>query len=396
MVRTPSLRRLLALGILGLTACGGRDPHSIAKDPVGASAESEPDSLQGAATPDSANREAALPDTGAATTASSTADTAVAVGVSANETTAPPVPNGNTPAFDAWVTALRREAEGRGIGAATLDAALHDVQPIPQVLDLDRKQPEFSMTFDDYFAKVSSTERIVEGRRLLALHRTRLDSVQARTGVPAEIIVALWGIESNFGTKLGTFQVVPALATLAYDGRRSQFFRGELFNALRIIDEGHIEADRMIGSWAGAMGQCQFMPSSFVNFAVDEDGDGRADIWTSVADVFGSAANYLAKSGWKREQGWGYEVKLPTNFDASLLGTGGRRATSEWQRLGVRTPAGTDLLADSDTPSSIIRPDEKGRRVFLVTENFEVIMRWNRSTFFATTAGLLSDRIAGR
>jgi len=316
-------------------------------------------------------------------------------------TTAPSVPPEDVqveggPGFRAWVEALRREAAARGIRAETLDATLSDIQPIPRVIELDRAQPEFSMTFQEYLTKVVRGERIAEGRRLLAHHRALLDSVEARSGVPAEIVVALWGIESSFGTKLGTFHVIPALATLAYDGRRSKFFRGELLHALRIVDDGHIGADEMLGSWAGAMGQCQFMPSSFVNFAVDGDGDGRANIWGSTPDVFASAANYLAKSGWTRGQRWGTEVRLPSKFDASLLGMKVRRSASDWHRLGVRAPSGGELPREPDLFGSIVRPDEKGARAYFVNDNYGVIMRWNRSTFFATAVGLLSDGIAGR
>jgi membrane-bound lytic murein transglycosylase B len=210
------------------------------------------------------------------------------------------------------------------------------------------------------------------------------------------MIVALWGIETDFGRTTGTYPVVPALVTLAYDGRRSAFFRSELLLALRILDEGHVHPDSMIGSWAGAMGQNQFMPSSFVNHAVDYDQDGRQDIWTSRADVFASTANYLARSGWRRDESWGREALLPAGFDTTLANGKTRRPLSDWVRLGVRPAGGAAGFTDPpDRPAAIVRPAGSRAPAYIVYDNFDVILRWNRSTYFAVAAGTLADRIGG-
>jgi membrane-bound lytic murein transglycosylase B len=236
--------------------------------------------------------------------------------------------------------------------------------------------------------------RIERGRELLAQHRPLLEEIGAAYGVQPRFIVALWGIETNFGTYTGGFPVIQALATLAHDGRRSSYFREELLNALQILDDGHIDVARMQGSWAGAMGQSQFMPSSFLRFAQDYDGDGRRDIWTTEADVFASAASYLAGFGWDADQTWGRQVRLPAGFDAGLADLEIRKPLSEWQRLGVRRADGQNLPA-GDLTASLVLPDGPGGPAFLVYDNYRTIMRWNRSTYFATTVGILADRIGG-
>jgi len=302
-------------------------------------------------------------------------------------------PRANTIDFATWLRELRGEAMGKGISARTLSEALDGVQPIDRVLELDRRQPEFTMTFRDYLARVVNDARVEKGRRLLEENRALLEKVARNYGVQPRFIVALWGIESDFGRITGGFQVVAALATLAYDGRRSKFFRQELLNALQIIDQGHIAARSMTGSWAGAMGQSQFMPSSFLNFAVDYDGDGKRDIWTSLPDVFGSIANYLAKSGWDDRITWGRPVALPADFVASQLATlDVRKTLSEWQALGVRKIDGGNLPTQRDLVASIVKPGDGGD-AFLAYDNYRVIMRWNRSLFFATAVGTLSDRL---
>jgi len=298
-------------------------------------------------------------------------------------------------AFDAWLSALRTEAAGRGISAPVLDAALGEVEPIPRVLELDRKQPEFTLTFEEYLERVVPDRRVRQGRRLLAQHRDLLESVADRYHVQPRFIVALWGVETDFGRLTGGFPVVGALATLAWEGRRRAFFRGELLDALQILEEGHVTPAAMQGSWAGAMGQPQFMPSSFRRFAEDFDGDGRRDIWGTRADVFASAANYLARSGWRDDQTWGREVRLPRGFDRSLLGLETGKRLSEWQALGVRRADGRDLPA-RDLPASLVQPGGNTGPVYAVYDNYRVLMRWNRSTYFATAVGVLSDRIGGR
>ena len=219
--------------------------------------------------------------------------------------------------FQRWLGDLKAEALGRGISEATLDAALRDVSPIPRVLEKDRSQREFTLTFTRYMRSSITDSRVGRARALLEKHRALLERVQAKYGVQPRFLVSFWGLESNFGDHTGGFSVIGALATLAHDSRRSAFFRGELLNALRILDEGHIAVDRMSGSWAGAMGQLQFIPSTFVNFAVDFDGDGKRDIWNSLPDIFASAANYLSQEGWRGDETWGREVNLPPGFDYS-------------------------------------------------------------------------------
>jgi membrane-bound lytic murein transglycosylase B len=297
--------------------------------------------------------------------------------------------------FPEWLEQFRADAGARGISRATLNEALTDIEPIPRVVELDRKQPEFSLTFREYLSQVGSDDRIARGKKRLAKHRALLNAVSAKYGVPPQVIVALWGIETDFGRLTGGFQVIPALATLAHDGRRSAFFRKELINALTIIDQGHISAADMMGSWAGAMGQCQFMPSSFLRAAVDGNGDGRKDIWTTQADVFASAANLLRSNGWVKGRIWGRPVRLPDSFNRALIGHDTRKSLAEWQRLGVRRSDGRNLPA-VDIAGSIIMPGGAGGPAFIVYENFRAILKWNRSDFFALTVGYLSDRIVGR
>ena len=224
-----------------------------------------------------------------------------------------PKPRHDEAKFRSWLKELRTEAKTRGISEKTLDDALGDITHLDRVIELDRKQPESRLTLEEYLAKVVSDQRINRGRELLAENRALLDEISAKYGVPPEIIVALWGIETSYGNNTGSFSVPEALATLAFDGRRSAYFRGELLSALKIIEEGHIDATSMEGSWAGAMGQCQFMPSSFMNFAVDYDGDGKRDIWNTQADIFASIANYLSRSGWNNDSENNFNVLLKWN-----------------------------------------------------------------------------------
>ena len=229
----------------------------------------------------------------------------------------------------------------------------------------------------------------------LARHRALLEEVAARYRVQPRFIVALWGIESDFGRRTGGYGVMEALATLAYDGRRSAFFRSELLAALGIFDGGHVAAADMRGSWAGAMGQSQFMPTSFVAYAVDHDGDGRRDIWHTLADVFASIANYLAGSGWRDDQTWGRAVRLPADFPGDLVGLDTVKPIGGWQDLGVRRIDGRDLPT-RQLPASIVRPDGVGAEAWMVYENFRTTLKWNRSTYFALAVGLLADRMAAR
>ena len=298
--------------------------------------------------------------------------------------------------FAGWLEALRAEALGQGISAATLDAALAGVEPIPRVIELDRSQPETTLTFEQYMDRVVPNSRVEKGRARLRENAAALEAVRAAFGVQPRFIVALWGIETNFGQYTGGFSVIASLATLAHDGRRSAYFRAELLDALRILEQGHITPAAMMGSWAGAMGQSQFMPSSFVRFALDFDGDGKRDIWATKADVFGSAANYLAKSGWRGDQTWGRKVSLPDNFDVSLADLKISKPLAGWQALGVRRANGQNLPIVAGMMGSIVFPGGEGGPAFLVYDNFKTTLKWNRSTYFAMAVGHLADRIAGR
>lgn len=294
--------------------------------------------------------------------------------------------------FSSWLQDLREEALSIGIKSSLVSAAFTDIKTIPRVIELDRRQPEFTLTFKQYMERVVPRSRVLKGRRKLLQNRKLLEEVGRKFGVQPRFIVAFWGIETDFGRLTGGFPVIPALTTLAYDGRRSKYFRKELLNALRIVNDGHIELDKMTGSWAGAMGQCQFMPSSFLSFAVDHDNDGRKNIWTSKEDVFGSAANYLARSGWKGDQTWGRPVLLPKGFNEKLASLKVRKRIREWKKLGVRRINGDDL-PKRNLEASIVFTEGPGSSAYLVYNNYRTILKWNRSTFFAVAVGTLAERI---
>ena len=296
--------------------------------------------------------------------------------------------------FDAWLAQVKAEAASQGISAATIADALNLREPTPRVIELDRRQPEFSLTFWKYLSGAVSQDRVAKGRKLLARHRRLLQRTAARYGVQPRFLVAFWGLESNFGENMGGFPVVKSLATLAYDGRREALFRSELFAALRILDQGHISNRRMVGSWAGAMGQMQFLPTNFLDHAVDENGDGRRDIWGTIDDVFGSAANYLRAIGWKGTERWGREVRLPAGFDLIQANLENRLAAGQWRAKGV-TKANGQTLPGVTIKGGIVLPAGHRGPAFLVYDNFDVIMEWNRSIFYALAIGHLSDRIAG-
>ena len=298
--------------------------------------------------------------------------------------------------FTDWLKELRQEALIAGISEKTLDAALAEIrQPLPEVVALDRRQPEFTQTLAEYVAARVSKQRIARGRKMLRRYPTWLGRVEKRYRVQRRFLVALWGIESNYGENTGDFAVIEALGTLAYDGRRSAYFRRELMDALRILDAGHIRLKRMKGSWAGAMGQCQFMPSTFRAYAVDAEGDGRIDLWHSVPDVLASAANFLAASGWQDDQTWGRAVRLPKDIDYTLAGLDTKLSLPRWQALGVRRSNGR-ALPRRNLEASLLIPDGPEGKAYLVYDNFRVLLRWNRSNAFAIAVGILSDRLAGR
>jgi len=296
--------------------------------------------------------------------------------------------------FDEWLADLRAEAALLGISASTL-AALDNIAPLERVLELDNSQPEFVQTFTRYIELRVTPGQVSRGQQLLQQHGVLLDEVRQRYGVQPHYLAAFWAIESNFGRATGGFSVLEALATLAYDPRRSEFFRRELLTALRIIDDGHIAPERMSGSWAGAMGQLQFLPSVFDRYGVDGDGDGRIDIWNSLPDVFHSAANFLSQSGWRGDQRWGREVLLPDNFDYRQSGTGVRKPLDEWRGMGVTTLDGNPFPVVAGMEASVILPAGANGPAFLAYGNFRATMAYNPSTFYALTVGHLADRFAG-
>jgi membrane-bound lytic murein transglycosylase B len=294
--------------------------------------------------------------------------------------------------FSAFLAGVKRDALSQGIRPGTVDAALRYAQFDSHVIELDQKQPEHRLSFAEFINKVVNQQRIDSAREKLAENSQMLQRVRQRFNVQPGFVVALWGIESDFGKTTGSYPVMSALATLAYDGRRATFFRPELIAAMRILDQGHIRPNEMTGSWAGAMGQCQFMPSTFLSYAVDFDGDGRRDIWNDRADVFGSIANYLARLGWRGDETWGQQVRLPGNIDTSVAGLDTRRPLAEWSRLGVRAANGAPL-GDRGGNASLLVPDGPSGPAILVTDNFRAIMKWNKSVPFAASVGMIADHI---
>jgi membrane-bound lytic murein transglycosylase B len=296
--------------------------------------------------------------------------------------------------FAAWLDDLREAAVRCGISAETLDAALAGLVHDEKVARLDRRQAEYNSTFSGYLRNRVSDTLVAAGRDRLAQWRPLLDRLEQEHGVPAEVLVALWALESAFGQFTGDTPTIQALATLAHDGRRKDFYQRELLAALRIIDAEHIAPRQMRGSWAGAMGQPQFMPSTFLAHARDGDGDGRVDIWDSVPDALASAANYLASIRWRRGQPWGREVRLPPDFDAYQARMSLTRSDRDWIHAGVRAADGGPLR-DLGLSGSIVLPSGIDGPAFLVYDNFHIITEWNRSLFYALTVGILAERLAG-
>jgi len=294
--------------------------------------------------------------------------------------------------FEDWLQTFRAEAVGKGLSEKTL-SALDGLELNEQVVRLDQSQPEHKITFAIYRKNILSKERIKRGRALYAEHRAILRPIAKRTGVPAAQIIALWGIESSYGALTGKLPVLQSLLTLAYEGRRADLFRGELLAALQIIERGEAAPEQLRGSWAGAMGQCQFMPSTYLNHAVDGDGDGVRDIWGSSPDVFASIANYLKSEGWKAGLRWGMAVKIKRPIAESLVGLEQSRSFAAWQKLGVSLPRGSKPAA-AKVRYYLVQPDGAAGASYLVTENYKAVMRWNRSTYFATSVGLLADAMA--
>lgn len=300
----------------------------------------------------------------------------------------------NQQSFADWLAELRAEARELGISESTL-RELDSLQPLERVMELDNSQPEFVQTFTRYLGLRVTPNQVARGQSLLQQHSVLLEQVRQRYGVQPHYLVAFWAVESNYGRSTGGFSVLEALATLAYDPRRADFFRRQLLTALQIIDDGHIQAERMSGSWAGAMGQLQFMPNIFYQYGVDGDQDGRIDIWNSLPDIFHSAANFLSQSGWRGDERWGREVLLPDDFDFSLTGTSTRKPLQEWRELGVTQLNGVPIPVAAGMEASVILPAGAQGPAFLGYANFRTTMTYNPSTFYALTVGHLADRYAG-
>lgn len=309
------------------------------------------------------------------------------------------------PSFAEFLDGIRAEARARGMDDALIESVLGEIEePLPVVLERDRTQAETVLSLETYLNRQVTTRRIRTGREMVAKHRAELEAVSSRYGVPARIIAGIWGMESNYGRFSGVRPIVSALATLAWDPRRSTYFRSELFNALEILKRGDIEPARLKGSWAGAMGQPQFMPSSYLQFAEDFDGDGRRDIWSTPVDVFASIANYLKGHGWKDGQAWGREVKIPAAAATRIAGTVARRdgtckaerdmtvalPLSEWNALGVRTLGGAALPKSTATGALV----SGTTRHFLVYGNYDALLEYNCAHPYALSVALLGERLA--
>lgn len=299
----------------------------------------------------------------------------------------------NAVGFDTYVANLKQEARTKGISERTVEQAFAQVHFIERAVHHDRGQPEFKLTLDSYLPRAVPEWKVRQAQALYRQHGELLARIGDQYGVQPRFIVALWGIESNFGKLTGKYPLISSLTTLAYEGRREAFFKRELFAALTILEQGHVKPDALIGSWAGAMGQVQFMPSSFLAYAVDQDGDGRKDLWRSLPDVFASAANYLKQQGWNGQQTWARQVRVPASLDGSLIGLKLSKPVSEWQALGVRDLDGSRLPATQQA-ASLVMPDDRDGRAYLAYDNYKTLLRWNRSNYFAVAVGYLADRLA--
>jgi len=312
----------------------------------------------------------------------------------------------NEEGFKQYVVELKKEALAQGFEQSLIETSFANVKFHKRAVTADRKQPEKVETLDTYLPKRVPSWKVKKARVLYKEHKEILTQIGNDYAVQPRFIVALWGLETNFGKFTGGYNVVSALSTLAYEGRREVFFKTQLWAALTILDEGHIKIENMKGSWAGAMGQNQFMPTSFLAYAVDGDGDGKKDIWQNQIDIFASMANYLQKEGWNDELTWGRQVKLPQNFDISLAipkNTGSRKnwlkawaqtekTLAQWQALGIRRADGTNL-PNVDIKAALVFPDDENGRAYLAYDNYKSLMHWNLSYYFVSSVGHLSDRI---
>ncbi len=312
----------------------------------------------------------------------------------------------NKGSFEQYAASLKQQALDKGYSKTLVNEVFASLKHYKSAVVADKKQPEFTETLDTYLPKRVSKQRIALARKYYKEHQQELESIGQKYGVQPRFIVALWGLESSFGKFMGNYSVPSALATMAYDGRRESFFKSEFFLALDILQQGHVSLADMKGSWAGAMGQSQFMPSAFMSYAQDGDGDGHINIWQSRTDAFASIANYLKTRGWDNSQTWGREVKVPNNFDFSYVIPKGskdrtqwlqwwaksERSLAAWQSLGVRTTEGK-ALPQRDIKAALVMPDDEQGRVYLAYSNYQTLMHWNRSYYFVTSVGYLADLI---
>ncbi len=300
-----------------------------------------------------------------------------------------------------WLAGFRTKAAGEGISEATLNAALTGLEPVQSILERDRKQPEYTLTFPQYRDRVVTPAKIKRGQEMAAEHAELLERISAKYGVQSRFILAIWGIESFYGKHTGKDSVVASLATLSYDRRRSSFFQKQLIAALRMVDKGYIDLETMKGSWAGAMGQPQFIPTSYLAYAVDEDGDGHRDIWNSLPDIFGSIANYLAQHGWQSDHTWGRAVQVPKAVRGSWAAISEDdkkskpRSLADWNAKGIRKENGA-ALPGRDLPTVLVAPDGAANMIFATYPNYRRILNYNPSHLYALAVGLLSDGIESR
>lgn len=296
--------------------------------------------------------------------------------------------------FAQCIDRFAKTAKQQGISQHTIDTTVRQLAFVPKVIELDKQQPEFTTTFKDYYEKRVTAWRVEQGRKMLAQHRSLLNKLTKTYGVPGQYIVAFWGLETNYGSYKGNMSVLNSLATLGCDPRRSDYFTQELMQSLKLKEKYQFDADKMVGSWAGAMGHTQFMPTNYMTYALDGDGDGKADLWNSTADALTSAANFLQSLGWKPNERWGREVKLPANYAFEHLGSKDKQSLTQWASLGV-TQAYGQPLSTPEMDAALYVPAGHTGPAFLGYNNFNVIMRWNRSEFYAISVGMLADQING-
>ena len=299
--------------------------------------------------------------------------------------------------FETWLNSFRAEASAAGVSDAVMDEAFAGVTINQRVFELNDNQPEFTRAIWDYLDTAVSERKVADGKASLTENRIALSLIESAYGVNAETIVAIWGLESAYGKILGDYDAIQALATLGYEGRRTAYGRSQLIGALKIIQNGYADRDQLKGSWAGAMGHTQFIPTTYLAYAVDHNGDGHRDIWSDLGDVFASTANYLSVSGYDKDAPWGLEARLPSDFDYGLAGTSAKKPIVEWASLGIEAVRG-DMLTEFDPNlrGRLILPAGARGPAFLVFENFEAILKYNRSTAYALAVSMLSDEIAGR